>query len=263
MADIGIIAGSGFNEVEGIEVRELKRVTTPYGEPSDLYRLSEISGREVVLLSRHGTPHHIPPHKINYRANIWGFRELGVERILSVNAVGGINRELRPGAVVIPDQVIDMTHGREATFYDGNEVVHIDFTYPFCSELREALTGAGASLKQGMSVQRSGAYICVNGPRLESKAEIEYFSTMNADIVGMTIMPEAALARELELCYAGISVVTNYAAGRSPRRLTTTEVVEGMKAAMKQVRELISGALVLTPQQRTCECQRALKDARM
>jgi len=215
----------------------------------------------VVLLSRHGTPHHIPPHRINYRANIWGFRELGVQRILSVTAVGGITRELKPGSVVIPDQVIDMTHGRESTFYDSNEVVHIDFTYPFCSELREAL--AGASLKRGISVERSGTYICVNGPRLESKAEIDYFSAMNADIVGMTIMPEAALARELELCYSGISVVTNYAAGRSPRRLTTTEVVEGMKAALKHVRELIFETLILTPHQRVCECHRALKEARM
>lgn len=261
MPNIGIIAGSGFNEIEGIEIKELRKVTTPYGEPSDLYRLCEISGREAVLLSRHGTPHHIPPHRINYRANIWGFRELGAERILSVNAVGGINRELRPGAIVIPDQVIDMTHGRAATFYDSDEVVHIDFTYPFCSELREALTGTGRKL--GMAAEGSGTYISVNGPRLESKAEIEYFSSMGADIVGMTVMPEASLARELELCYAGISVVTNYAAGRSPRRLTTTEVVEGMKASMKRVRDLISGALTVAPQQRACECQRALNDARM
>jgi len=261
MPNIGIIAGSGFYEIEGIEIKDLKKVTTPYGEPSDLYRLCEMSGREVVFLSRHGTPHHIPPHRINYRANIWGFRELGVERILSVNAVGGINRKLRPGDMVIPDQIIDMTHGRATTFYDGNEVIHIDFTHPFCSELREALIGMGRKL--GVAPVESGTYICVNGPRLESKAEIQYFSSMGADIVGMTVMPEAHLARELELCYAGIAVVTNYAAGISPQRLTTAEVVEGMKASMKRVRDLIAEALKVVPLQRACECQNALKDARM
>lgn len=261
MPKTGVVAGSGFYEIEGVEVKEIKKLTTPYGEPSDMYRICDISGREVAFLSRHGTPHHIPPHRINYRANLWGFRELGVERILSVNAVGGINRKLRPGDIVIPDQIIDMTHGRAATFYDGDEVIHIDFTYPFCSELREALIGAGR--KSGAAPMESGTYICVNGPRLESKAEIEYFSSMRADIIGMTVMPEAHLARELEICYAGVAVVTNYAAGISPRRLTTTEVVEVMKASMKQVRSLIAETLKSVPLKRACDCKDALKEAKM
>jgi 5'-methylthioadenosine phosphorylase len=261
MPKIGITAGSGFYELEGIEIRELKKVTTPFGEPSDLYRLCEIGGREVVLLSRHGTPHQIPPHKINYRANIWGFRELGIERILSVNAVGGINRNLRPGDMVIPDQIIDMTCGRASTFYDGSEVIHVDFTYPFCSEVRGAFIGAGKKL--GMKPVESGTYICVNGPRLESKAEIRHFAVIGADVVGMTIMPEASLARELELCFGGIVVVTNYAAGISDRRLTTTEVVETMRTSRERLKSVLTETIKVIPEVRNCSCQSALKDARM
>jgi 5'-methylthioadenosine phosphorylase len=261
MPNIGIIAGSGFYEVGDIEIKELKKVTTPYGEPSDLYRLGEMSGKGVVFLSRHGTPHQIPPHRINYRANIWGFRELGVERILSVNAVGGINRKLGPGDIVIPDQIIDMTHGRISTFHDGNEVIHIDFTYPFCSELRDALITSGRKLKtiQG----EEGTYICVNGPRLESKAEIQYFSSMGADIVGMTVMPEAPLAREMEICFAGIAVVTNYAAGIRDKRLTATEVVETMKTAKGRLKNLLTETVEVISEVRKCSCQHALKDARI
>lgn len=261
MPKIGIIAGSGFYEIDGVAVRELKKITTPYGEPSDVYRICESPGIEFVFLSRHGTTHHIPPHMINYRANIWGFREIGVERIVSVNAVGGIDKELRPGDIVIPDQIIDMTHGRASTFYESNEVIHIDFTMPYCTELREALMNAGE--KSGRRLRGTGTYICVNGPRLESKAEINYFSKIGADIVGMTVMPEACLARELELCFAGVAVVTNYAAGISDKRLTITEVMETMKISMERIRSLIMEALRTIPEKRECDCQDALKEARM
>jgi 5'-methylthioadenosine phosphorylase len=261
MPKIGIIAGSGFYEMEGVEVKELRKLTTPYGEPSDMYRICDISGREVAFLSRHGTPHHIPPHRINYRANIWGFRELGVERILSVNAVGGISGRLRPGDVVIADQIVDMTHGRASTFYDENEVLHIDFTVPFCNELRAALINAGK--ESGTEIKESGTYICVNGPRLETRAEIGYFSIVGADIVGMTVMPEACLARELELCLACIAVVTNYAAGISESGLTTTEVKETMKLSMERITNLIGKALAVLPESRTCDCRNALKEAKM
>ncbi|MCL5024309.1 MAG: S-methyl-5'-thioadenosine phosphorylase [Nitrospirae bacterium] len=261
MAKIGVIAGSGFYEMEGIAVRELKKLSTPYGEPSDIYRIGELAGVEVAFLSRHGTPHQIPPHRINYRANIWGFRELGVERILSVNAVGGIRKGLSPGELLLPDQVIDMTHGRASTFYEGNEVVHIDFTMPFCDELRRALITAGR--KSGLRVKKTGTYLCVNGPRLESKAEIRYFSQIGGDIVGMTVMPEACLARELELCFAGIGLVTNPAAGISAKRLTTTEVLETMKNSLERIRDLMAETVQILPEKRSCDCQGALGEARM
>ena len=261
MPDIGIITGSGFDEMEGIVGKELKKLSTPYGETSDAYRICEISGIEVVFLARHGRPHHIQPHRINYRANLWGFKELGVERLFSVGAVGGINPSLIPGDIIIPDQIIDMTSGRVSTFFEGDEVVHIDFTSPFCADLRDVLFRAG---KQSSLYLKGGAtHICVNGPRLETKAEIRSFSLIGADVVGMTVMPEASLARELELCIANIAVLTNYAAGISERPLTVAEVIEVMRHANVPIGLLLSNSLQIIPNERTCECRRALRNARI
>lgn len=261
MPKIGIIAGSGFYDIEGVRVKEHKEIKTPYGSPSDPYRVCESSGIEFAFLSRHGSPHRLAPHKVNYRANIWGFRELGVERILSISAAGGINPELKPGDIVITDQIIDMTNGRASTFYDENEVVHIDFTMPYCSELRGFVLDAGK--KTGIELRNSGTYVCVNGPRLETKAEIAHFAKIGGDIVGMTGMPEACLAREVEICFSSIAVVTNYAAGISAKKLTATEVVETMKLSMERTRRLLLKTISIIPEKRTCECKDALKGARM
>ena len=157
---IGVIGGSGVYEIDGVVIKEDKRISTPFGDPSDSYRIGEISGVEVAFLPRHGSPHHIAPHKINYRANIWGFRELGAERIISINAVGGISRKMIPGAIVILNQIIDMTEGRASTFYDEEEIVHVDFTEPYCPELRAAVLTAGK--KAGIALKEKAAYICVN-----------------------------------------------------------------------------------------------------
>ncbi len=261
MQRIGVIAGSGLYDIPGLTIRECKKITTPFGDPSDAYTIGEFSGREIVFLPRHGSKHTIPPHKINYRANIWGIKNLGVERILSVGAVGGITPEMKPGNIVVMDQIVDMTRGRDSTFYDGDEVVHIDFTAPYCSEVRASIFKAGE--KSGIKVKRSGTYVCVNGPRLETKAEIRIFSNMGIDVVGMTAMPEASLAREAELCLAGIAIVTNYAAGIIGKKLTTIEVIETMRGATEQVRNLLKEAFHLIPSERTCVCKDVLKDARM
>lgn len=261
MPKTGIIAGSGFYDIEGATVKEFRKITTPYGEPSDIYRICEYSGIEFAFLARHGSPHRIPPHKVNYRANIWGFRELGVERIMSVNAVGGINPQMKPGDIVITDQIIDMTHGRSSTFYEEDEVVHIDFTMPYCYELRDSIVKTGR--KSSIGFKDSGTYVCVNGPRLETKAEIAHLAKIGGDVVGMTGMPEACLARELEICFSGIAVVTNYAAGISAKRLTATEVKETMRVSMDRIRKLLMETLSIIPAERTCECKDALKDARM
>jgi 5'-methylthioadenosine phosphorylase len=259
---IGIIGGSGLYEIEGFVLREKKKVSTPYGAPSDYYLIGELSGRDVVFFTRHGSEHNIPPHMINYRANIWGFKELGVNRIISLGATGGIGHEMKPGTIIVLDQIIDMTKDRDITFYDGKgSVVHIDFTEPYCPELRESILRAGE--KSGLSLKKSGTYVCVNGPRLESKAEIRFFSRIGADVVGMTAMPEASLARETALCYAGISVVTNYAAGITGKKLTTTEVKEIMKETAKSLRELLKETFYLIPAERKCTCKEALKDAQM
>jgi 5'-methylthioadenosine phosphorylase len=261
MPRIGVLGGSGLYQIPGLMITEYKQFTTPFGAPSDTFMIGELSGREIVFLPRHGLKHHIPPHRINYRANIWGFKELGVERIISIGAVGGIGFDIRPGMIIVPDQIIDLTNGRESTFYDGDEVVHIDFTEPYCPELRGVLFKGGEN--SGIELRNSGTYVCVNGPRLETRAEIKMFLNMGIDIVGMTAMPEAALARETELCLAGIGVVTNYAAGITKKRLTTTEVIKTMEGAAKRVGNLLGKTFDLIPDERRCDCKDALKEARM
>jgi 5'-methylthioadenosine phosphorylase len=261
MPKIGVIGGSGLHDIPGLTIREQRKVTTPFGDPSDDYLIGEFSGKEIIFLPRHGLKHQIPPHKINYRANIWGFKDLSAERILSVSSVGGITPELKPGMFIVPDQIVDMTRSRVSTFYDGNEVVHIDFTEPYCPELREALLRGGK--KTGVELKKSGTYICMDGPRLETGAEIKIILNMGIDVVGMTAMPEASLAREAELCFAGVAIVTNYAAGITGKKLTATEVIEVMKEASKHLWDLLKETFHFIPSERRCACKDALKDARM
>ena len=261
MAVLGVIGGSGVYDIPGVEISDSVKMTTPYGEPSEVYRIGKFEGSEVAFLPRHGSMHDIPPHRINYRANIWGFRELGVRKILSIGAAGGISSVMEPGVITVLDQIIDMTSGRHSTFYDDDEVVHIDFTGPFCPDLREHMLAAEE--KAGIKIIRKGTYICVNGPRLETAAEIRAFSMMGADVVGMTGMPEAVLARELEICFAGISVITNYAAGISGERLTAAEVVESMKGSRERISALLKAFLAQDFSASACSCGQVLRDARI
>jgi len=259
---IGIIGGSGLYGIEGVHLGKVHHITTPYGSPSDGYRLFDLAGCSVVFLPRHGPTHRIPPHKINYKANIWGFKELGADRIISIGASGGISPMMVPGTIVIPDQILDLTSGRDATYYHGEEgVVHIDFTEPYCPVLRESLLDAGR--KSGISLLNSGTYICVNGPRLETRSEIRAFALLGADIVGMTAMPEASLAREAELCYAGVNVVSNFAAGMSGKKLTVREVISAMKAAGEQIGALLKEAFTLIPDERDCPCRESTREAKV
>lgn len=261
MPEFGVIGGSGVYNIPGLELREEISVKTPYGEPSDKYRAGSIAGREVVFLPRHGSRHTIQPHRINYRANIHGFRELGVTRLISVGAVGGISVSMRPGTIVAPDQILDHTSGRISTFYDADEVVHIDLTEPFCSGLRRSVLEAAG--REGLEVADSATYICVNGPRLETAAEIRTFAGWGADIIGMTAMPEAGLSREAGICYAGISVVTNPAAGISGHRLTVAEVKEMMALSEEKLHSLLRRLFELAPSPTVCSCRLALEQARM
>lgn len=257
---IGLISGSGLYEIEGLKVEGEKSIDTPYGQPSAQYRQGKIEGTALTFLPRHGSPHSIPPHKVNYRANIWGFNALGIDRIMAVTAVGSIDPDIKPGSILIPDQIIDYTQGsRESTFYDNGKVVHVDFTDPYCPAMRTAIMAAAQ--KCGISVYESGTYICVNGPRLETAMEIEFFRKIGADVVGMTAMPEAVLARELEICYCGICIVTNYAAGITKNRLTTSEVIDTMNASTDRVKKLLRTAVALVPEKRACQCKDALKDS--
>lgn len=261
MPIIGVIGGSGLYDIPGLEIKDSVKISTPYGEPSDLYRTGRWSGRDAVFLPRHGSMHHIQPHKVNYRANIWGFRELGVEKIISVCSSGGITPAMKPGMIAVPEQIIDMTHGRMSTFYDEDEVVHVDFTEPFCPDMRTYVSAAAAAA--GVAVINSGAYVCTNGPRLETASEIRTFSKWGADMVGMTLMPEAVLARELEICFTCIAVITNFAAGIAAKKLTTKEVLSTMHSSSESLRSVLQALFSLRMGPSSCRCKHTLKEARM
>lgn len=211
---LAIIGGSGFTELANLQPRQRQVVRTPYGEPSSVLTFGAIRGCDVVFLARHGYGHTIPPHRVNYRANIWALHQAKARYVISLAAVGGIRADLTPGTLAVPDQLIDYTYGREATFFSGvdRSVVHVDFTQPYCEELRQRLLCAAADA--GEPVIAGGTYAAMQGPRLETAAEVNRLERGGADMVGMTGMPEAALARELGLCYAAIAMVMNHAAGR-------------------------------------------------
>jgi 5'-methylthioadenosine phosphorylase len=256
MRKLGIIGGSGLYDIEGFEYQEEIIMQTEYGEPSDTYRVFTYNDVRFYFLNRHGRKHSIPPHKVNYRANIDGFKRLGISHIVSITATGGINSSYKPGDIIIPDDGIDMTNGRQHTYYDGGLINHIDFTEPFCPRLRGVLENAAESAD--VDVATKGTYICTNGPRLETAAEIKAFDRWGADLVGMTLFPECALAREIELCYANISVITNYAAGTSKTKLTADEVVDEMGKAMEKLKSIVSMIPVYFNEDRTCGCPMAL-----
>lgn len=229
-----IIGGSGLAKLSTLEAPRRQVMRTPYGEPSGALTFGKVAGAEVVFLARHGYGHTLAPHEINYRANLWALRELKVEGVVSVATVGGIRSDMGPGTLVVPDQIIDYSHSRKATFFEGSEmpVIHVDFTEPYTPALRQRLLRAAAAC--GEAVIDGGVYACTQGPRLETAAEIERIARDGGDMVGMTGMPEAVLAREAELAYATLGVVVNHAAGRgdSKHEIKLEELEEVMRATM-------------------------------
>lgn len=247
-----IIGGTGVYDPGLLQDAREQRVATPYGEVTLWSGTYE--GREMVFLPRHGTGHTIPPHRINYRANIWALKSVGVQRVLATGAVGSLNPEYLPGHFVVVDQFLDWTKGRSSTFFGGGEqgVVHIDVTDPYCLALRRTLQEVGADL--GVTIHPKGVYLCTEGPRFETAAEIRAFRMLGADLVGMTGVPEVVLAREAGLCYATIAIVTNLAAGISETPLTQEEVVEIMEQSTEQVRALLLQTLLRVPAETGCNC---------
>ncbi len=244
MTRLGIIGGSGLTAIGGLHVQRRLVQQTPWGEPSGPLVMGEFAGRDVIFLPRHGQPHAIPPHRINYRANLWALQENGVRRVLAINAVGGIHADLQPGQLVIPDQVIDYTSGREHTYFESglDRVTHVDFTEPYCGEMRTMLLDTAASL--GLAVRSSGTYGATQGPRLETAAEITRMERDGCSIVGMTGMPEAALARELGMEYASICVVSNLAAGRSGGTPITIDLMQdNLDAGMARALQLLQAVV--------------------
>jgi 5'-methylthioadenosine phosphorylase len=227
-----IVGGSGLAKLSALQNTRRQVMRSPYGEPSGALTFGELAGREVVFLARHGYGHTIAPHEINYRANIWALKELGVQGVFAVATVGGVRADLGPGTLVVPDQIIDYTHSRKSTFFEGAEarVTHIDFTLPYAERLRTMLLAAARAA--GEAVVDGATYACTQGPRLETAAEIERIARDGGDLVGMTGMPEAALAREAGLDYAALAVVVNHAAGRGDSRQQIK--LEDLETVMRQ-----------------------------
>lgn len=244
MTDIAIIGGSGLTRLKNLEITRREVVRTPYGEPSAPLVYGALGGVEVLFLPRHGPGHTIPPHDINYRANIWAIRQAGASQVIAVNAVGGISPGyLEPGTLVIPDQIIDYTWGRAHTFFgsEHRRVTHVDFTEPYCERLRATLIRAARDAD--LKVIERGTYAATQGPRFESAAEIRRLERDGCDIVGMTGMPEAGLARELDLCYASVAVVVNPAAGKAKGIIDLHEIEKNLETGMEKVRRLLEYAI--------------------
>lgn len=246
MTKLAIIGGTGLARLSDLKIVHKQMVNTPYGPASAPLIIGELCNESVVFIARHGHGHTIPPHKINYQANIWALKSLGVEQIIAVAAVGGITENMSPRAIVIPDQLVDYTYGREHTYFsdDFNPDRHIDFTEPYTQRIRQAFITASESLGD-IAVIDGGVYGATQGPRLETAAEINKLEKDGCDIVGMTGMPEAALARELEMDYAACAVVANWGAGRNSNVITMNEIESNLIGGMKNVRKLIDKTLPL------------------
>jgi 5'-methylthioadenosine phosphorylase len=258
-AKIAIIGGTGFEKL--FKEAEQLQIETPYG-PSPLLFLGKIEGKNIVFLPRHGVDHSFPPHRINYRANVYSLHKIGVKRIFATNAVGAINRSFKPGDLVVPHDFVDFTKHRPTTFYDEAPVTHVDVSKPYCEENRKLLLETARKL--GLHAWDKAVLVCTEGPRFETPAEIEMFRRLNCDIVGMTGFPEVVLARELEMCYAAICCVSNMAAGIQDR-LPAFEVSKLSKNVLPKVEQLLIETVKASPLERSgnCSCSRALNNARI
>ncbi len=262
-AEIGVFGGSGFYSLLD-EFKEIE-LETPFGPPSDKIALGTIAGRKVAFLPRHGKKHVFPPHRIPYRANAWAMKELGVKRIIAPAAVGSLQATVKPGDFVVCDQFVDRTSGREHSFYDGNPVTHISCAEPYCGELRKIAVEAARKLR--IPVHGKGTVVVIQGPRFSTRAESKWFRSQGWEVINMTQYPEVVLARELEMCYANISLVTDYDAGLEGaphvRPVTAEEVARIFRENNERVKQLILEMVPKIPRERRCACAEALKGARL
>lgn len=258
MRKIAIIGGTGVEDAEEFALFEEKIVNTPYGQA--LCKLGELAGNMVVFLSRHGVTHNVAPHKVNYRANIWALKSLGVEEIFATTAVGSLNKEMGVGHFVVCSNILDFSKNRVSTFYDTPErgVVHCDFTNPYCPEGRAKVIKCLEKL--GITYHQEGVYVCTEGPRFETAAEIKMYAMLGGDVIGMTNMPEAYLAREAEMCYTTCSIVTNMGAGILDKPIDHMEVIAKMKESIDKMRKVILEYIAYNePKQVECCCHEAVK----
>jgi len=258
-AEIGIIGGSGLYDVEAFKKIEEVKIYTPYGPPSDNIVIGEYSGRRIAFLPRHGRGHKIPPHRINYRANIWALKSLGVDKIIAVSAVGSLREDYKPGDFVIPDQFIDFTKRREYTFFEGSVVGHFSMADPFCEPLREIIIETAKELN--IRTHDRGTYVCIEGPRFSTRAESRLFKEVfKADIIGMTLVPEVILAREAGICYATIAMVTDYDVW-AEKPVTASEVAKVMAENVEKAKKLILTLIPRIPKEPLVKYDEILREA--
>jgi 5'-methylthioadenosine phosphorylase len=263
-AEIGVIGGSGLYDIPGLENTAEYKIYTPYGDPSDKVIVGELEGRKIAFLPRHGRGHRIPPHKVNYRANIWAMKKLGVKWLIAFSAVGSLKWDIWPGDFVVPDQFIDMTKGiRPSTFFDGGVVAHVSMADPFCEHLRKIILEASKSI-HGLRIHAKGTYICIEGPRFSTRAESRIWRDVyKADIIGMTLVPEVTLACEAQLCYATVAMVTDYDVW-AEKPVTAEEVIRTMEKNTEKARQLlpeIVRRLPAEPDKGMCSCCSSLETA--
>jgi 5'-methylthioadenosine phosphorylase len=259
-AQIGIIGGSGLYDMADVTNREERTLTTPFGDPSGPYILGTLRGKRVAFLARHGAGHRILPSELNFRANIFGMKMLGVEYILSASAVGSLREEYKPLDIVIPDQFFDRTKGRVSTFFGRGLAAHVGFAHPFCKILSGIAHDSG--VKAGATIHKGGTYVCMEGPQFSTLAESKLYRSWGMDIIGMTNLQEAKLAREAEICYSTIALVTDYDCWHPDHDSVTVEmVIANLMENARTAQQIIAGAVERLPYERTCECAAALKFA--
>ena len=257
---IGIIGGSGLYDMAELTDRDERTVSTPFGDPSAPYVVGTLRGKRVAFLARHGAGHRLTPSELNFRANIYGFKTLGVEYILSASAVGSLKHEYKPMDLVVPDQFFDRTRGRISTFFGRGLVAHVGFAHPFCKQLSEVAYRAGQSA--GATIHKGGTYVCMEGPQFSTLAESQLYRSWGMDIIGMTNLQEAKLAREAEICYTTIALVTDYDCWHPEHDQVTVEmIVANLMQNAKMAQQVIANAVGSLPFDRTCECATALKYA--
>lgn len=257
---VGIIGGSGLYDVPDIEIVSRVSVDTPFGEPSDEYVVGRLQGIDVIFLARHGPGHRITAPGVNFRANVYGFKSLGVDALIGVSAVGSMREELRPMDIVIPDQMIDLTKSRESTFFLDNPAIHISMADPFCGWLNEALYECVKTV--GATVQLGGTYVCIEGPAFSTRAESRLYRTWGVDVIGMTAATEAKLCREAEICYSNIALVTDYDVWREGSEDVTLDmIIEYVSKNSETAKKILKEAILKMPELSDCECRKALLPA--
>jgi 5'-methylthioadenosine phosphorylase len=259
-AEIGIIGGSGLYQMEGFRNAKWVRVATPFGKPSDAYRVGVLEGRRIAFLSRHGRGHLLTPSEINYRANIFGMKKLGVERILSVSAVGSLREDYRPMDMALPLQFFDRTRGRISTFFGGGIVAHVSFSDPMCPTVVDALETGCTDAK--VNVHRGGTYLCMEGPAFSTKTESKTYRSWGMDIIGMTNLQEAKLSREAEICYATLAMVTDYDCWHPENEaVTVNQIIDYLNRNVENAQKILDSAVRHLPKERNCKCGSALAHA--